>query len=406
MQKKILYILLLFISNLSFTQKKDSLELKNGIDKPSLLPIHHFGMFSARINQNFKIKPPNNPTLNFSYSSANTFHPFVEMYLPKDKSTRQAMSELIWYNRNFWKDQQTSPADYENIIIDAVFKNFRVDYNTKIGKKHELGITLRSYLITKGKYPFSILTSDEFIEWFHSNIAGGEDPFGRKYYGLNQVNVRYQDRNGQKLELKDGQFILGGVELNHFYYPNFKKLKKKNIFINFGSHLGINTSKNNPSLDLGISGNILKKWNLKNISEIRTAFGTSILRKNIIDFKKDLVLLGNNSFLGSLEAMFEFTNYTRKKNYHSVSVNYQIQTPFNKREEANYYQLVGKWQEIHAGWQNGFEKLYEYQSAWSWLYTYGRKEYTFTLYIKQDLALNNSPDIQTGISLKIPFFKN
>jgi hypothetical protein len=63
---------------------------------------------------------------------------------------------------------------------------------------------------------------------------------------------------------------------------------------------------------------------------------------------------------------------------------------------------VGKWQEIHSGWQNGFEKLYEYQSAWSCLYTYGRKEYSFSIYIKEDLYLNNSPDIQTGISLKIP----
>lgn len=100
--------------------------------------------------------------------------------------------------------------------------------------------------------------------------------------------------------------------------------------------------------------------------------------------------------------MFEYTKFTRKKNYHSVSVNYQIQSSFNKRAEAAYYQFVGLWQEIHSGWQNGFEKLYDYQSAWSWLYTYGRKNYSFTIYIKEDLSLNNSPDIQTGISFKIP----
>jgi hypothetical protein len=198
---------------------------------------------------------------------------------------------------------------------------------------------------------------------------------------------------------------MAGIELNHFYYPNFINLKKKNISVNFGSHLGINTSKNNPSIDIGVSGNILKKWNLKRNSEIRTAFGTSVLRKNTINFKDDLVSLGNNPFLGSLETMFEFTKYTRQRNYHSVSVNYQIQTAFNKRDEATYNQLVGKWEEIHSGWQNGFEKLYDYQSAWSWLYTYGRKNYSFTFYIKQDLLLNNSPDIQSGISVKIPISK-
>lgn len=405
MQRKSFTFLLVLASFFSFGQKQDSIPLKNGIDKASMLPIHHFGMFSSRINQNFKTRPSEKKILNLTYASANTFHPFVEMYLPKDEITRQDMSTKKWFDRHFFIDQETTPADYENIIIDAVFRNFRIDYTTKISKYHEISFTLRSYLVTKGKHPFSIFTSDESIEWFHSNIAGGEDPFGRKYYGLSQVNVRYQDRNGRKLELKDGQFILAGFEVHHFYYPNFSNLKKKHIYINFGSHLGVNTSKYNPSIDFGVSGNILKKYTLNSGSEIRTALGTSVLRKNVLNFKEDLISLGNNPFLGSLEAMIEFTRYTKQDNYHSFSVNYQIQTSFNKREESNYNQYIGKWEEIHSGWQNGFEKLYDYQSAWSLLYTYGRKEYSFTLYVKEDLLLNNSPDIQTGISLKIPVFK-
>ncbi len=389
---------------MGFSQNKDTISLKNGIDKPSLLPIHHFGMFSARINQNFKVRPIEKSTLAVTYASANTFHPFVEMYLPKDAATRQQMSQLIWFNRHFWVDQQTTPADYENIVIDAVFKNFRVDFNTKIGQNHELGITLRSYLVTRGNYPFSVFTSDEFIEWFHSNIAGGEDPFGRKYYGLNQVNVRYTNRNGQVMELNDGDFLIGGIEFNHFYYPQFASLHKKNIYLNFGSHLGINTTRTNPSIDLGFSGNIVKEWKTKNNSELRAAFGGAVLRRNLINLG-DVVQLGNNNFLESFEGMFEYTNYTRKGNYHSVGVNYQIQSSFMQREERNYYQFVGQWNAIHSGWQNGFEKLYEYQSAWSWLYTYGRKDYRFTIYLKQDLYLNNSPDIQTGVSVQIPMNK-
>ena len=216
MQKKIFFFLLISVSIISFGQERDVIPLKNGIDKPSLLPIHHFGLFSARINQNFKVRAPQKSTLNFSLASANTFHPFVEMYLPKDEITRAEMKKLTWFNRRFFVDQETTPADYSNIVIDAVFKNFRIDYNTKIGKNHELGISLRSYLVTKGKYPFSFFSSDETIEWFHSNVAGGEDPFGRKYYGLNQVNVEYQDKNGKILKLKEGQFILAGLELNHF----------------------------------------------------------------------------------------------------------------------------------------------------------------------------------------------
>lgn len=394
-------ISIFFASLFCFSQNKDSIILKNGIDKPSMLPIHHFGMFSSRINQNFKIKPTQKNTLSITYASANTFHPFVEMYVPKDENTQNQMRQLNWYDRHFFRDFQSTPADYENIVIDAVFKNFRVDYTTKIKDNQELNITLRSYLVTKGTYPFSIFTSDEFIEWFHSNIAGGEDPFGRKYYGLNQVNVKYTNRKGQVLELKDGDFFIGGIEFNYFYYPTFTKLNAKNIYLNFGSHLGFNTTSQNPSIDFGVSSNFIKEWYLKNTNQLRFGLGTAILRKNLINFD-DVVELGNNPFLGSLESMFEFTKFTRKKNYHSISINYQIQSSFSKQDEANYYQLVGKWQEIHSGWSNGFQRLYEYQSAWSWIYTYGRPTYKLSLYLKQDLYVNNSPDVQTGIQFSFP----
>lgn len=401
MNKLFCFLFLVTFASVCFGQKKDTILLKNGIDKPSLLPIHHFGLFSARINQNFKIRPPKKSTLNFSYASANTFLPFVEMFIPKDEATRKEMQQKIWYDRHFFINQESTPAAYSSIVIDAVFKNLRVDYNTKIGKNHELGITLRSYLVTKGTYPFSVFTSDDLIEWFHSNIAGGENPFGRKFYGLNQVNVRYQDRNGKVLELKNGQFLLAGFEFNHFYYPNWLFLKKRNLFVNFGSHLGINTSKDNPSLDFGFSGNIVKEWYLKSKNEIRAAFGSNILRKNMIDFRNNIDL-GNNKFLLNLESMFEFTKYTRKKNYNSISINYQIQSSFFQKKESSYYQLVGNWREINAGWQNGFQQLYKYQSAWSWMYTYGSQKFSFSIYLKEDLLLNNSPDIQTGISFKIP----
>jgi hypothetical protein len=404
MRKKIRFFFLLF-SIVIFSQKKEMYTLKNGIDKPSILPIHHFGMFSARINQNFKARTNSKPILNFSVSSGNLFHPFLEMYLPENEAVRRRQNEQIWYDRKFkFTDQNTTPAAYSNIEIDAVFKNLRIDFNTKIAKNHELGITLRSYLVTKGKHPFSFFTSDETIEWFHSNIAGGEDPFGRRFYGLNEVNVKYQDRNGGVLELQNGQFVFAGIELNHFYYPHFINLKNKNIFVNFGSHLGLNTSKFNPSIDLGISANILKEWKLKNTNEIRVVFGTALLRKNLINFK-EVVDLGNNRFLGSIESMFEFTKYTKKDNYNSISVNFQIQTRFNKKRESDYYQLEGNWQDIHSGWQHGFEQLYKTQSSWTWLYTYGQEKYRFSIYIKQDLLVNNAPDLQTGISLKIPISK-
>ncbi|MFY0602825.1 MAG: hypothetical protein JXQ93_02675 [Flavobacteriaceae bacterium] len=402
MLRALLFSFFTLLSSISIGQENDSIPFKNGIERPNMASTHHFGIFSARINQNFKIAPPKKPTFRFSLESGNNFHPFVEAYLPKDETIRQELSEVIWYNRRFtFIDQATTPADYMNIIIDAVYKGFRFDFNMKLAKNHELGITLRTYMTSKGNYPFSFFTSDQSLEWFHSNVAGGEDPFGRKFYGLNQVSVKYTDRNGNVMELENGDFIFGGIELNHFYYPEFLSNPKKNLHVNIGSHIGINTSKFNPSIDVGVSSNIVKKWTLKNNNEFRLGFGASILRKNLVDFK-EVIDFGNNRFLGSFETMLEFTKYTLQKNFHSFGINYQFQTSYNKKSEASYYYLIGQWNDIHSGWQNGIEKLYQDLSHWNFIYTYGRKKYQFSIYLKQDFTLNNAPDIQTGVSIQFP----
>ncbi|MBP0903237.1 hypothetical protein ACFSKN_14800 [Mariniflexile gromovii] len=386
-------------------QKQDSLSFKNGIEKPSILSTHHFGIFSSRINTNFKLTPNKNTSLTFTSASGNNFHPFVETYIPKDPEVRAEQSKLVWYHRNFhFENQETTPADYMNIVIDAVIKEFRFGINIPLNKKNELDITLRSYLITKGKYPFSLFTGDESIEWFHTNVAGGEDPYGRRYYGLNQVNFKYQDRNGNTLELNNNDFFVGGIEVNHYYYPSLSINKTKNIYINFGSHLGINTSKFNSSIDFGLSANAIKKIQIKNNYEFNAGLGLNVLRKNMINFK-DVVDLGNNPYLGTFEADLEIAKFTKQKNYNAFSVNYQIQSSYNKREEADYYRMIGKWKEINGGWQHGFETLYKSLSLWTFMYTYGRPNLTLSLYFNEDFRVNNAPDFQTGISLKLPIFK-
>ena len=401
MHKKLCFTIISFWT-IVLNAQMDSLDIKNGIDKPSILTTHHFGIFSSRINQNFKIRPPETLELSLSLVSGNNFQPFLESYFPEDPDVRRALSEVVWYNRVFnFIDQETTPADYMNIVIDAVIKEFRSTISIPLAKHQELEITLRSYFITKGKYPFSIFTADQTIEWFHSHVAGGNDPYGRRYYGFEQVNFKYTDRNGKVMELHSGNFLLNGFELNYFYYPSFTINEKQNVFFNFGTHLGINTSKYNPSMDFGISANAIKRLPLKNNNELNFAAGISFLRKNLIDFD-DTIDLGNNPFLATAEGEIEFTKYTKKKNYHAFGVNYQIQSRYNKRKEADYYKLLGKWQEINAGWHYGVTTLYKALSNWTFLYTYGRPNYKLSLYVKEDLLVNNAPDIQTGISLKIP----
>ncbi|TXG34732.1 hypothetical protein [Seonamhaeicola maritimus] len=406
MLKKVTLLICLIYATFLFAQAQDSLSIKNGIDNPSLLTTHHFGIFNSRLNTNFKLRPDNKKNLSLNYTSGNNFHPFVEGYFPKNPEIQEQFKNTIWYHRNFnFIDQETTPAEYMNIVIDAVIKEFRLTTNFPIAKQQELVINLRSYLITKGKHPFSIFTSDESIEWFHSNIAGGEDPFGRRYYGLNQVNFEYLDRNGNTLKLDNNDFFIGGIEFSHYYYPKLSINETRNIYVNFGSHLGINTSKFNSSLDFGISANAVKQIQLKNKYQLNVALGANVLHKNLIKFKDNAIDFGNNPYLGTFESNLEITKFTKAGNYHSFGINYQMQTPYNKKEEKDYYHLRGKWQEIKGGWHHGVRTLYNMLSTSSLVYTYGRKSYKLSLFIKQDFEVNNAPDFQTGINLKVPFLQ-
>lgn len=403
MFKKATLFLILTYASLMSGQTPDSLAIKNGIENPSLLSTHHFGIFSSRLNTNFKLSVPKNKTLSFNYTSGNLFHPFVEGYFPENPDIRKQFSETIWYLRPFnFIDQETTPAEYMNIVIDAVIKEFRANFTIPINNNQEFTIALRSYLITKGKHPFSVFTSDESIEWFHSNIAGGEDPYGRRYYGLNQVNFEYLDRNGNTLKLENNDFFIGGIEFSHHYYPAWSICQNRNVYFNFGSHLGINTSKFNPSVDIGLSANAVKLFPLKNQFQLNLGLGANILRKNLISFSDDAIDLGNNTYLGTFEGNLELSKSTKRGNYNALGINFQIQTKYNKKEEANYYHLKGKWREINGGWHHGVRTLYSNLSTWSLIYNYYQSKYKISLFIKQDLEVHNAPDFQTGIQLKVP----
>ena len=406
MPKTVLSLLFMLFMFAIVAQTKDSIVFKNGLDRPSILPTHHFGIFSARVGANFKILPAKTQQLSLNYTSGNNFHPFVEAHFPKDPSVREALSKIIWFNRRFdYVDQSTTPADYMNIVIDAIIKEFRLSYNIPIENENELHIAVRSYLISKGKHPFSLFTSDETIEWFHSNIAGGNDPFGRRYYGINQVNFEYLDRNGNTLRLNANDVFVGGLELHHYYYPNILRNEKRHIYTNLGSHLGLNTSTYNLALDYGISINSIKQIFFRNKNRLSLGVGANILRKNFINFNTDNIDFGTNQHLAAFESQLEYSKHTRQGNYNAIGLNYRIQTRYNKKEEADYYRLLGKWQEINGGWHNGVSTLYNALSDWTIIYTYATHSYKLSLFIKQDLQVNNAPDFQTGINLSIPIHR-
>ena len=365
---------------------------------PNLVSTHHFGLFSDRQLQDFRSKAVSEIQFQFDLQSGNVFHPPIEVYLPKNPKVREILSGITWFNRNFnYENQQDTPAELMDLYIDAVFKVYRPQLKIPLTSKSEFDVGLRIFQPTRGKPWTSLLTGDQTIELFHSHIAGGEDTFGRKVYGMNQVIINYTDRARRQLTLDTNEFVFGGLSLKYAYYPTFKSFQKKNISLQFNLHSGWNHNAFQKSMDIGAGSQILKSLKIQN-SRLKLGLGLNFLYKSLLG-ANDNIDFGNNDVLGNAQAMTQYLWPTRNGNSHAFTLHYQIQTPYFRKSEEDYFHLKGDWQAVNQGWHNAYTTLIKPQSAWSLIYSYRRPKNKYQIYIQQDLKVHNAPDIQAGFSV-------
>lgn len=395
--KQLLFILipLILCNHFASAQEEDKLftATKNGINKPSTLSVHPFGIFISRIQGNFKIRPNDKPTLNINLESGNVWGAPVKTYIPNDEVIRNQVRDHHWDQAQYFFDVEHLDAESYELQIDGIIKGLRADVTFGLNKKHEINIGVRMFMLTKGKFPFSIFTNDEFIEFFHENIGGGSDPFDRKVFGLNKAKIEYNDRNGNTLELNAGDFFIGGIELGYFYYPKISI--SKNLYFNFGTHLGINLSKYNTSIDIGLSSNAIKIFNLTKKSDFAIGLSLGANKKSFTNFKNDNIDFGTHNFIGHLESALEYSFVTKKGLIHSFGADFYLQTPLNHIEEKDYMIAV-RHPDSHNAWGHGVTNLYKFNDYWTFFYSLTKKNIV-TLYLQQDFTVNNNPDLQTGI---------
>ncbi|MDO6598389.1 hypothetical protein Q4512_15835 [Oceanihabitans sp. 2_MG-2023] len=399
---KTLYLslsLVILFPLITFSQQTDRIEttIKNGITKPSILSSHPFGIFFSRLQGNFKMHATKNNMVNISLESANVWGAPVTTYIPNDEATRNEARKYDWDLAQYHFDVEDLDAETFQLQIDGVIKSIKANIAFNLSNNKELVVALRVAMLTNGEYPLSFFTSDKFIEDFHSKIAGGEDPFDRKAFKLNEAGIKYTDRNGNTAELEKNDVFLSGIETTYYYYPEWLINKNKSFFMNLGAHLGTNLSKYNTSFDLGGSINAVKKiaFKNKNYAHIGASFGT--LRKNAIDLKKENVQFGTNKYIAFLESALEYNFVSKKGTTHAIGLDFYIQTSLNKKEELDYIIPV-RHPDAEQAWGIGTTNLYKNNNYWTLLYSFTKK-ITTTIYLQQDLTVNNSPDIQTGISV-------
>ena len=106
--------------------------------------------------------------------------------------------------------------------------------------------------------------------------------------------------------------------------------------------------------------------------------------------------MGSNDFIGYLESILEYNYISKKGTIHSFGTDFYFQTSLNKKKEFDYI-IPTKNGISTKSWNIGWANLYTNNNYWTFMYSFTKKN-TLTVYMHQDLTVNNNPDIQTGIS--------
>ena len=396
-------VILLFLPvSFCFAQQAtDSLEYENTLASfhAATMSTHPFGIFISRISPDFQLKPSKKVSVSFTISNGNVWLPYVKAYIPVNESDRDAMRKFIWHEREGNFDFNT-PSRTMDMEADGTIRLYLLKLNIPVARKSELRIGTRMFSLDAGDLPYSSLTSDQFIEWFHSHISGGEDPFARKVYGYNQVGIRYTDQDGNVFSMRGNEFLFTGFDVSYYYYPDFYALQRLKLYTSMGFQLGVNVNKVNPSADVGLNPSLIRRFILGRQNEIHLGIGLGLLKQQVIRFGEG-VQLSDNSFLFSSEFMLKYILRLRDSKSLSVATNYWVQNAYNKHHEFDYMVLTG--QRISTHWNYAVSHLYRPITANSLIISYTKADFTISVYFREDLLVDNAPDIQTGVGVQVKF---
>ena len=393
----ILILLFSFVS--TFGQKHDIQNVTFDtiqIIQAKLIGNHPLGIYLMRLESDFRTRAISKERINIQLSSANVWEPMVTAYKPLLQSDRNILNSTIWHEREFVFDYNSIPSEKLQFHADAVIKGLYLSYLVPIAKNQEIRIDLRSYIFTNGKLPFSVFSSDKFLEAFHSNIAGGEDPFARRAYGLDQTKILFVDEKGKTIEKQKNEFVIPGFEIHYTFFVPSKFLVLQNSYLKLGAHLGINTSTYNPSSDFGISTTFIKQIKFSNNRTLQMATGSSLSLPRFFKWGETVNINNTNSFF-SIDWQLSYQVLLSNKNLLEIGLNYHHQSPYQNPNGLDGIILSGE--RISTHWHYSISHLFDSLTIWSFVFNYATTNYGFSIYVSEDLKVNNAPDIQTGIQL-------
>ncbi len=224
--------------------------------------------------------PDKRLALTFELSNGNVWEPYIKSYQPINQSDRDYISQYVWHEREYYFNQLSPPSKTMEFQADGIIRTYRLNINIPLKGNQQLKIGSRMFSLDPGNTPYSLLTSDQFIEWFHTHVKGGNDPFARKIYGYDKAKIRYTDINGKQMQVDNGDFLFSGLEFTYTWFPQLKPLIRHKVFTNVSLQLGTNLTKVNPSVDLGLNTTLIKKFSLPFRFEVNIGSSMGALRQH------------------------------------------------------------------------------------------------------------------------------
>lgn len=319
------------------------------------------------------------------------------VWLPRMKAaTLLDKADQIRYQEIPWHEQQgafvtNTPSSYSLIemIADGVFNTHSFEISGPLWKNMDFQLNIKSNQVDGGKVPYSLLTSDQALEWFHSNIAGGEDPFGRKKFPFDQVNFEFIDVNGKTLHLRKNSVYLTESSLATFYYFKIDQIKMKS---NIGIHLGTTFYNGLLAIEPGLSftGNrvfIAKKRDRFQAGMAFNFIYTGLRNENKVEISK-------KKNLTMLEVQMNWVRNLKNNTTISAGINYHIQSPLLHYSDSKNTVFMGD--RISSHWHYGLTSLYRPVQGWSFSFIYQRKSVAYSTFFREDFVVDNAPDFQVG----------
>lgn len=400
---RLLLALCILNSGKCFTQAvPDSINTRYKNPYPAVVPhmhsTHPLGVYISETNFNHQSGVSRKASFSMNTSCGNVWLPYVKGYIPLNETDKKSMSRIVWHGREGNIDLANTPAKTKSFHADGDIRFYQCQLAIPVSKSSELKISTRAFSVHRGGNPVSFLTSDKFIEWFHSNIAGGEDPFARKVYGYNHADIRYTDENGKSFSLGNGDFRFTGLDLSYFYFPHFKSLEKKKIFINWGFQTGLNTSKINPCINLGLNSTINKLFKIGKDKQLDLSISAGALRQKAVSLG-DGVNIASKKYLYNAEILLSYQKQLSENRFFAIGSSYFIHSAYNKKDEFKTIILTGE--RISSHWHYALSHLYRTLTYNTLFMSYTVGKLSFSIYVKEDLLVDNAPDVQTGVGINV-----